>query len=171
MMRKFVHCIGEIPHQDHILTLSHHLTNSEGPAQHTHVGVDSHDDDVFDPALLHQVIGLGRIGDCVAFRDFEGLDLFFVETFRLADRFKVVAGLVGHHRHGRFMMRAEKAPTLQRNFRFNGGSLLSQFSLGSVFIDLHATARAMNNDKFGLLFSHLHGLPLHPFRIRSTVSQ
>ena len=67
-----VHRVGHVAHQHHVLALLDHLADGKGAAQHTHVDVHAHDDDVGDPTLAHEIEGLGRIGDRVAVADLEG---------------------------------------------------------------------------------------------------
>ena len=64
-----VHRVGHVAHQHHILALLDHLADGEGPAENAHINMHPHDDDVGDPALAHEIEGLGRIGDGVPVAD------------------------------------------------------------------------------------------------------
>lgn len=70
-----VHGVSEITHEEDVLALVHHLPDGEGATEDAHIGVDSHDDDIGDAALFHEVEGLGGVGDGVFVVDFERGDL------------------------------------------------------------------------------------------------
>src|SRR5439155_12667947 len=62
--------------EDDVFAVFRKLPESEGPAEHAHVGVDTHEYDIVDSALLEQVPDFDAgIADRVAVVDFEQIAL------------------------------------------------------------------------------------------------
>ena len=61
--------------EDDVKALLDELPNGERPAQHAHVRVHAHHDHVLDAPFLHQVDGLGAVGDRVGRLDLQRRDL------------------------------------------------------------------------------------------------
>ena len=66
-----VHRVGHVAHQCNIHPLIDHLPDRKRPAEDTHVGVNTHHDDIFNPATFHQPEGFVGIGDRVTFVNFD----------------------------------------------------------------------------------------------------
>ena len=53
------------------LALRHQLPDGERPPEHTHVEMYAANQYILDPALLHEIVGFGGIGDGVAIGDLD----------------------------------------------------------------------------------------------------
>ena len=58
--------------QDYILALKNHLPDRERATKDAHILVDSHDNDVGNATLAHQVISFHTIRDRIALFNLEG---------------------------------------------------------------------------------------------------
>ena len=73
---RIVHGVGQVAHEDDVLAGLGQIAKSEGPAQHAHVRMDAHQDDVPDAALLQEVPDLdARVTDRVCLCNPDRLDL------------------------------------------------------------------------------------------------
>ncbi len=168
-----VHRVGHVAHQHHVLALPHHLTDRERPPQDTHVDVHPHHQDVRDPALPHQVVGLRRVRDGVAVPDLDGRMLPRPRLERRAIRAAVAAAVRVVDRQRPLHLRLQRAPTLQWNPRVHLGHRPCQRSPRVVLVEVHRVARAMNHEaslgpQRADQFVHARGHLSHPLgRVRT----
>ena len=141
-----VHRVGHVAHEHHILPLLNHLADGEGPPQNAHVDVHSHDDDVGDTALAHEVQGLGRIGDGVAVADLEGRVLPGPRAIAGAFRAAVAAAVGVVDGQGGLMVGHPGTPALQRDGGLHGWSRLGEFPARVILVELQGVARAVENE-------------------------
>ena len=142
---RVVHAVGHVPHQDDVLPLANHLPDRERPAQHAHVLVHAHDDDVGDAALAHQIVGLRAVRDCVAFLDFDGCDLPPPGRADRARRVVVATAVRIVNRQRRLASRVRAHPALERRPRRGRRRRLRKLAPARTLVELHRLARAMDD--------------------------
>ena len=141
-----VHRVGHVAHQHHVLALLDHLADGKGAAQHTHVDVHAHDDDVGDPTLAHEIEGLGRIGDGVAVADLEGRVLPGPRAVAGAVWAAVAATVGIVDGQGGLEVGHPGTPALQRDAGLHGRSRLGEFSARVILVELQGVARAVEDE-------------------------
>ena len=113
---RVVHRVGHVAHQHDVKALVDELPDGERPAEHAHVGVHAHHDHVLDAPLLHQVDGLGAVGDGVGRLDLQGRDLARPRAPLLAGRIAIAAAVGVVDRQMAFALAIEVAALLSGTF-------------------------------------------------------
>ena len=141
-----VHRVGHVAHQHHILPLLNHLTDGEGPPENAHVDVDTHDDDVGDAPLAHEVEGLGRIGDGISVADLQRRVLPGPRAIAGAFRASIATavGIIDGQRC--LPVVHSGTPALQRDGGLHRGSRLGELSAGVILVELQGVAGAVKNE-------------------------
>ena len=141
-----VHGIGQVAYEDDVLPLGDELPNAEGAAQYAHVNVHTHDDDVRDAALAHQIEGFDGISDGIAIHDFERgmLPAPCFESRAVRTSVTATVGVVDGQL--RLFNSIQLAPPLERNFRFHHGRHSGQLAAGVIVVKIHGVAGTMNNE-------------------------
>ncbi len=119
---------------------------ANGRPQHAHVRMHAHHDHVANAALLHQIEGFDVVGDGVTVGDVERGNLSAPGILLRAGRLAIAAAVGIVDRQLGLFGQVELATADQRNFGFNLGGLLGQLPLRRVFVELHATAGAMDDE-------------------------
>ena len=145
-----VHRVGQVAHEQNVLALADHLTNRKRPAQHAHVQMNAHHEDVGDAALAHEIIGLRAVGDGVAIADFDGGNLLLPGRVSFALRGVVATAVRVVDGQRGFFCGIELAPALERDFRFRRGRGLGQFPAERAFVKLHRVTGAMDDEHAAL---------------------
>ena len=141
-----VHRVGQVPNQQDVLSLGDHLPDGEGAAEHAHVDVHAHDDDIGDAALAHEIERLGGIGNGIAVHDFQGGMLPLPRAIPGAFRATVAAAVRVIDGQRRFLDAIERAPALQGNFRFGLGRGLGEPAAGMILVESQGVAGTVNDE-------------------------
>ena len=145
-LARVIHRVGQVAHEDDVFGLVHHLADRERTAEHAHVEVNTHDNDVVDAALLHQVVGFGRISDRVAVSNLKGRNLASPRRTTRTLRPVIAASVRIVDRQRGFADGIQGAPALKRHLGRRRGSGLRQLPLRGVLVERHRAARAMNDE-------------------------
>src|SRR4051812_28283563 len=144
-----VHRVGEITNQQNVLAELHQLADGEGAAQNAHVGMDTHDQDVLNAALLKKVIDLlAAVGDGVLLPDLDGCDLalpwIWGTAFAPGQVVTTAIGVVD----GKcaFFSGIDSGPATDLDGGFGQRSFQGAPSLGSVFVKVHGFTGSVDNE-------------------------
>src|SRR5690606_11275465 len=125
-----VHGIGEVAGEDDVHAQPDHLPDAEGPAQHAHVGLDTHYGDILDPFLDAEVVELvAAVADPIEAEDVDPLVLPGVAADGGPNDGVVAGALRGVHGQGRFALRVEVAPARDGDGRFSRPGLLHALAI------------------------------------------
>ena len=102
---------------------------ANGRPEHAHVGVHAHHDHVLDAPLLHEIDGLGAVGDGVGRLDLESRDLARPRAALLAVRLAIAAAVGVVDRQMAFAFAIDAAALFERDLGRDVRSPAGPFAL------------------------------------------